>query len=359
MNILYISESFVDFSLFKSQVHTLCNFHAEVNNVTLLALCDKDEMHKDVENRKYSLIKKRKPSSMLIPIINKIVSYFFTDKRLLLECDIIHCRGYIGSAYAINICKKYNIKKPIISDLRGALVEEIKHSNHKHANFYAKQALKNERFIFNNKPFFFFMSENMRRYYRDTYQFSIEDTAIFPTLVNEKYFYPSQIYRDKIREELEIKDKFVYAYVGGAAYWQNIDKILVSFNQEAKKDSKLFLMFITNDPDIANDIIKTHKLDYSNIKVLSLPYEEVGKYLNASDAGIIIRDDNILNNVASPTKINEYLAVGIKVVDKLNQIGHIDYFKDDLLYMPVKKIISDQQKVYQKFSSKYASSGLL
>ena len=41
MNILYISESFVDSSLFKSQVHTLCNFHAEENSVTLLALCDK------------------------------------------------------------------------------------------------------------------------------------------------------------------------------------------------------------------------------------------------------------------------------------------------------------------------------
>jgi len=359
MNILYISESFVDFPLFKSQVHTLCNFHAEENNVTLLALCDKEEMSKDVENRKYSLIKKRKSFRMLIPIINKIFSYFFTDRSLLLECDIIHCRGYIGSAYAINICKKYNIKKPIISDLRGALVEEIKHSGNKHAKFYVEQVVKLEQFIFKNKPFFFFMSENMRKYYRDKYQFSIEDTEIFPTLVDEKYFYRSQIYRDEIRGELEIIDKFVYAYVGGAAYWQNIDKILISFNNEVKKNPKLFLLFITNDPDIANDIIITHKLDHTNIKVLSLPYEEVGKYLNASDAGIIIRDDNILNNVASPTKINEYLAVGIKVVDKLNRIGHIDYSKGDLLYIPVGEIIANQQKAYQKFSSKYVSVDFL
>lgn len=350
MNILYISEGFVDFPLFKSQVHTLCNLHAEGNNITLLALCDRKEIYKDVDNRKYTLVKKRKSYRMVIPIVNKIFAYFFTEKKLLLECDIIHCRGYIGSAYAINICKKYDIKKPIISDLRGALVEEIKYSKQKYAKFYAQQALNLEKYIFRNTPFFFFMTKNMQKYYAHKYHFNVENTAIFPTIVNEKYFYKSKKYRNEIREKLNLQDRFVYAYVGGAAYWQNIDKILSTFDQQSKKNSKLFLLFITNDPEVANNIITIYNLDKKHIKVISLPYEEVGKYLNASDAGIIIRDDNLINYVASPTKVNEYLAVGVKVVDLLSEVGNIDYSKSNILYMPLKDIIDNQKKAYEKFS---------
>lgn len=58
MNILYISDSYLNLSVFMSQVHTICNYHSELNSVRLVVLCDHKEINMDnVKNAKYELIK--------------------------------------------------------------------------------------------------------------------------------------------------------------------------------------------------------------------------------------------------------------------------------------------------------------
>ena len=61
-----------------------------------------------------------------------------------------------------------------------------------------------------------------------------------------------------------------------------------------------------------------------------IPYNEVGKYLNASDFGIIIRENNIINYVASPTKVNEYLVYWIKITNYFKEIRkNKNFFKKE------------------------------
>jgi len=47
---------------------------------------------------------------------------------------------------------------------------------------------------------------------------------------------------------------------------------------------------------------------------LFVPYEEVPKYLNAVDVAVVWRDNDIVNQVASPVKFSEYICSGLPVI---------------------------------------------
>jgi len=354
MNILYVSDFYLSLSVFMSQVHTICNYHAKYNKhkVKLIALCN----NKDISllkpiDAEYELIKILKFPRMFVPIINKLraLSLKKTIKEDLLWADVIHCRGHVGAAFAINLLNIFKIKKPVIADIRGAVVEEFVGNNTFISNFYAKEAKKIEKLIFQKANYLFFVSENMREYYKNKYHFQ-QQSSVFPTIVDESFFYKSDEIREEYRKKLKIGNKITYIYVGGANYWQNLDKILLRFNEiNIKKPGEYFFIILTTDIDWVNNFCIKNSIKTDNMYINQIPYNEVGKYLNASDFGIIIRENNIINYVASPTKVNEYLACGLKIINDLDQIGKNERIYEQK-YIPIQEIIKNQNDIYRYLS---------
>ncbi len=348
MNILYISDSYLDLSVFMSQVHTICNYHSKENKVKLLSLCS----HRDIKlekpvDAKYDLIKIYRYPKMFIPFINylRAVTVDRKIKEVLEWAEVIHCRGHVGSTFAINLLNKFNMQKTIIADIRGAIVEEIESKPSLLAKFYAQEAKKIENIVFEKSGYFFFVSENMQKYYKEKYNFK-QKSSVFPTIVNEEFFYQSEIFRKEYREKLKIEGRQVYIYVGGVDYWQNLNKILIKFNEiNIKETNKYFFIVLTNNPSWVREFCKVNNINTDNFYIDSVAYKEVGKYLNASDYGVIIREKNIINYVASPTKINEYLACGLKIIGELGQIGINKKFLERE-YKPINRIIAEQNEIF-------------
>lgn len=348
MNILYISDSYLDLSVFMSQVHSICNYHSKLNNVKLLSLCS----HKDIKldkpkDAKYELIKLYRYPKMFIPFVNKFRAFTISSKikNEFEWADVIHCRGHVGSVFAINILKKFKLHRPIISDIRGAIVEEIESKQSLLAKFLSNEAKKLEEMVFKNIDYFFFVSNNMQTYYKEKYKFK-QNSSVFPTIVNEDYFYKSDTLKKEYREKLNIKNRQAYIYVGGVDYWQNLDKILLKFNDiNLMKPSDFFFIVLTNNPSWVYEFCKLNDINTENFYINSVSYSEVGKYLNASDFGVIIREENIINYVASPTKINEYLACDLKIIDNLDQIGVNNKFLERE-YKPINKIVKEQNEIF-------------
>ena len=349
--LLYISDCFVDSTVFESQVHTICNEHSKSYDVTLLALCNASEMIKEgLDNTTYRLVKYKKPPKLFIPFMQQVAILTFKYIELFREADVIHCRGHIGSAFAININHKYQLNKKIISDIRGAIPEEIYFKHGFAHSFFSKQASKLEKFIFENSDYFFFVSENMKEYYSEKYHIDSSRNSVFPTIVNERYFFYSAEKRNKFRSLLKLQNKFVYIYVGGIDKWQRLDEIIQTFDN--LKNDDLYLLIITTDPSYVNKLLLDLRINSNNILVTTSKYEDVPNYLNASDAGLIIRENNIINHVASPTKVNEYLSCGLKIVDRLDKIGDISYSKKNVKYMPLQSILKQQSEIYNKLGEK-------
>ena len=61
-------------------------------------------------------------------------------------------------------------------------------------------------------------------------------------------------------------------------------------------------------------MLKMIGLDSKNIFVKSVNYNDVNFYLNGADYGIMLRNNDITNKAASPTKFAEYCLSGLKII---------------------------------------------
>jgi len=111
------------------------------------------------------------------------------------------------------------------------------------------------------------------------------------------------------------------------------------YSNIAKQDhgKNCVFLFLTLDKEKAIHLSKSYPIH--NLIIKSLYDKDLLGIYNASDIGVICRNKDIVNHVASPTKIGEYLSTGNSVI-LTEGIG--DYSKDlrDKKFAIVKKDIS-------------------
>lgn len=114
-------------------------------------------------------------------------------------------------------------------------------------------------------------------------------------------------------EKKSLSDRIVLGYSGGLQSWQNIRQIIQIVNKLYDLDHRIFFMLYTNHStdSIHEDLAKLGKDNYA---IYSLSSSEIPSYLKILDAGFLLRDDLILNEISSPTKICEYLASGVPLI---------------------------------------------
>ena len=115
-----------------------------------------------------------------------------------------------------------------------------------------------------------------------------------------KDFAFSQVIRNQYRNKLKLASKdIVFVFMaGGISNWQNTQEII---NSIAEKGYKLLNL-------------SKQEIKINNVINLYVPYKEVPHYLNAADIGIVWRNSDTVNKVASPVKFSEYVCTGLPVI---------------------------------------------
>lgn len=110
-----------------------------------------------------------------------------------------------------------------------------------------------------------------------------------------------------------IRDRIVLSYLGGLQPWQNVDRILDIVIELGKIDKRIFFaLFTPHDPNPYRE--RLDRIGTDNYFIKSLGKSEVQTYFSHVDVSFLLRDDRPLNQVSSPTKIRESLALGIPVI---------------------------------------------
>ena len=104
-------------------------------------------------------------------------------------------------------------------------------------------------------------------------------------------------------------EKNIFCYAGGTQAWQGFDEILRIYAEIEKKRDDVFLKIYSKDIAAAKIMIEAAKLKHYSVDCV--PQSEMDKALSDCKFGFIIREDNIINNVATPTKLGTYLANGV------------------------------------------------
>ena len=145
-----------------------------------------------------------------------------------------------------------------------------------------------------------------------------EKTSVIPTGVYIDKIHFSDQTRGKTRTELNLKDKFVMIYIGNAYYsWQNVFRTIEVFRiikDKINQNSFLILLVRKQDHAIVSDFISELKVSTKDYMLCQVPHDDINKYLNAADLGVLLRHPHLMNEVASPGKLGEYFASGLPVL---------------------------------------------
>ena len=238
------------------------------------------------------------------------------------------CRGDLA-AYVGSRAFAHMKQSRVLYDNRGLAYEEsvMSHGDkwvHKKNRDIKLKAMEFARYhcdVYN------FVTNPMRSYMLHKYSFKQDvPYTIIPTLYKADDIAPDEL--RKIQDEVNWKDTdYVITYVGSTAAWQSTSQLVdIVKNTSGLGDHVRFMVLTNGDiPELAS----LKKQLKGRLLIKGVKHNQMKYYLAMSNIGIVIRDDNIVNQVAAPTKIAEYLTNGLKILYSGN-IGIITDLKSIL-----------------------------
>jgi len=210
--------------------------------------------------------------------------------------------GDIIFTITINNFIKSLLLKPYCKKIfwsQGIEPEESFMRENSYFKYYAKNILE---FITLRHPGLkFFVSSKMLEHYKKKYKFRGNSYIIMPCY-NLNY-----IKSDHNNLERYNTPSFVYA--GSLAKWQNIDETLLVYRDIEKKLNNSRLTLLTSEIEKAKRLIRKFNIKNAYIKYVDLKFLNIE--LSKHKYGFLLRKNNLVNNVATPTKMNSYLACGL------------------------------------------------
>lgn len=221
----------------------------------------------------------------------------------------------------LNIIEKF--KNKIILDIHGCVPEEYLLSESCSDDFL-KKINDIEKKVFNNINTLVAVSENMIQFYKEKYP-NIKTRFLLLPIFNKT---------DIQINSFKSNDKLNIIYSGGIQPWQKTDLMLEFFNKISKNYNITILT-----PNI--DYFKNNLDNNPNIIIKTVPQNKISEeYVNA-DIGIIFRDDILVNQIACPTKLIDYLTHGIipcvfqPNIGDFNRLGYHYLTMQDVIKMNI------------------------
>lgn len=248
------------------------------------------------------------PFSVVYPAIHFLLYFLFSAKKP----KVVHCR----TEYSVVIVSLMRVffKVKIVFDCRGDSLAEFDEY------FKPKSVILRlfKVYFMNVIKFrlkFALRISNVNLFVSDELKFKILKAKslafVVPCLPFDGLFYFNEEVRVSFRSQLGFSNKRVILYSGALTGYQNFEftvKTILPFIN----DSTVFWV-VTNERQKAEKILGGI-LDKVNYKVDTFSFREMNKVYNASDIGVLFRDGNVTNFVASPTKFFEYCFTGLGVL---------------------------------------------
>lgn len=153
-----------------------------------------------------------------------------------------------------------------------------------------------ERFTVHNADYILFVSEQMREYYTQFFGYKGNNYTIMPCY---------NLHRSN-SFGVEQYQKPTFAYAGGLSPWQSVDVLLDVYAFVEKSIPGAFLtLYCKSSPALQNMI---DERGIKNYRILYVPLDSLQDEMHKHKYGFILREKNWVNLVATPTKMNSYLA---------------------------------------------------
>lgn len=261
------------------------------------------------QNRK--TIKSYLPNAIVAPSFPKLKNWKIN--KWILKFFILGRDNKIiaRSVFATNLCFEANDKfSKIIYDGRGAIKAEQDEYGIYNGTGIEQDIAELERKAVIESDFRISVSEKLVEYWIDTYGYDKEKELVIPCSVSQSF---SQDFNDKDYELLPglDKDDILLIYSGSLAGWQSFQLLSQILKRFLSTNLNVKILFLSKEQDEITELVKKFP---DHIYRRWVAPELVKDYLLLGDYGLLIREKNVTNQVASPVKFAEYLMAGLSVI---------------------------------------------
>lgn len=221
------------------------------------------------------------------------LGYEFSDNNLNKEDLLVFDESKIAIKYYFKGYKNYIIW------IQGVVPEEALMKGYSKARYYAHSII--EKIVLSNAKFIFFVSDEMKKHYETKYNLSLDCSFIMPCF-NETSLNENAFSEDKLSEN-------TFTYVGSLHPWQCFEETVQVYNLISSYLTSSTFSVYTSETKKAFDILNRN--DTKNFSVEFLPADQLSNHLSKIKFGFVLRQDNIVNRVATPTKISNYISNGV------------------------------------------------
>lgn len=117
---------------------------------------------------------------------------------------------------------------------------------------------------------------------------------------------------ENINKPNQKSEAYKFVYVGGSSKWQSINEMLSLYTSIKTEIDSSSLDIFSNDIEYFKEKLDHIPAKVSNsIRIRNLPRNILLKELRNYNYGFLIRENHLVNKVASPIKLYEYVAAGI------------------------------------------------
>lgn len=160
--------------------------------------------------------------------------------------------------------------------------------------YLEKQALKHARFCF-------FVSTAMRLHYEKKYGLSFEGRCYIMPCSNEAFHPEAFLAPGKY-------DDLTFCYLGSTAVWQCFEETISLFARIKESHPEAKLLLLVQDRQRAMQTLEKFGVE---AEIDFVPVEQLPQRLKTVRYGFLLRRDDIVNHVATPTKLATYLCSGV------------------------------------------------
>lgn len=259
-------------------------------------------------------------------MINNIRELKDNIKFIISENDkeeIIIYVGQIDDYYSILFSLwRYKGNVKIIYRSRGILPEESYLRNKSKIRFKILSIM--EFIVLKTSDIILTVSDNQKTHFIEKYSIDSEKMFTIHNYLNVEQY---KVLNENKTSNIE------FVYVGSLSKWQSFDEIVILCSKLQKEIENIQFLFCVDKNQIESAKEKAMQNKLKNVEIVNLEYKDMIERISISTAGIILRDKNIINKVASPFKTIDYIQAGLPIVIS-NSVG--DYpkvFKDiDFVY---------------------------
>ena len=223
-------------------------------------------------------------------------------KRVYIHCALRLIKRSTGEGIRRAIRKKRVFS---VWDVHGAVPEEFA----MHEDFWgAQEAGEAEWFLAHYASLIICVTDAMKKHLQRKYELPDDKRMVILPIISEC---------NKKSDNRDIKSVFPSCvYAGGAQAWQNVDEMLKCLCLNNSCTYKIY----SRDVDVFRKKIAEYGIR-ANVEVATKTHDELEKAYDTCDFGFALRDESIVNRVACPTKIIEYIQHGIIPVLKYEDVG--------------------------------------